>query len=252
MNERLRRALLQRDLSVESLASECAVDVKTVGRWLTTGRVPHARHRQTASKLLDLDQDFLWPEIRQRSPYLAAPTSEIVGTYSDRASVPRDVWIHLLSTATSNIDMLVFSGTFLAQTNPKIAEMLRGQSEAGVSVRLCFGNPKGSAIAFRDQEEGLSGTLSAKVCASLTYFTGLTELPNIGIRLHDTNLYSSIFRYDDQMLVNPHIWGRPASANPVIHIRSTSDDGMYDKYLDSFCRIWSEASPWRRGLDVAS
>ncbi|GEM_PF-1427495 len=30
------------------------------------------------------------------------------------------------------------------------------------------------------------------------------------MRLHSTTLYSSLFRYDDEIMVNPHAYGEPA------------------------------------------
>jgi hypothetical protein len=62
------------------------------------------------------------------------------------------MWLQLLRSATKHIDVLVFSGTFLAQTNPKIATMLIERAASGAKVRLCFGDPTGSAVAIRDKE----------------------------------------------------------------------------------------------------
>ncbi|MGB3438260.1 MAG: hypothetical protein WBA97_05855 [Actinophytocola sp.] len=139
---------------------------------------------------------------------------------------------------------MVFSGTFLAHTNPRIADMLLVRAAAGVQVRLCFGAPSGDAVAHRDAEEGLGGTLGAKIRASLSYFTKLVGDQHCEVRLHDTTLYASVFRYDDDALINPHIWGRPASANPVIHVRRTNDDSMFMKYLDSFDQVWQQSATW--------
>jgi hypothetical protein len=33
------------------------------------------------------------------------------------------------------------------------------------------------------------------------------------MRLQATTLYASLFRYDEEILVNPHAYGAPASAN---------------------------------------
>ncbi|GGS45344.1 hypothetical protein GCM10010270_14020 [Streptomyces violaceus] len=31
--------------------------------------------------------------------------------------------------------------------------------------------------------------------------------PDIGFRLHDSTLYNSVYRAEDEMLVNPHVYG---------------------------------------------
>ncbi|MFJ4203549.1 helix-turn-helix transcriptional regulator [Streptomyces sviceus] len=243
MNERLRSALVQRGITEEDLAELCSVDPKTVGRWLS-GRVPHRRHRFAVAKHLRVDEVYLWPDDRQRPVHLEALRSEIVEVYPNRASVPRDVWISLLLGAVKHIDVLVFSGTFFAQTNPNIARMLQERAQAGVKVRLCFGDPYGEAVAVRGREEGIGDTLAAKIRASLTYYRGLVGAPGCEVRLHDTTLYNSIFRYDDQLLVNPHIWGQPASANPLFQLRRTDGTDWCDRYTESFEAVWNTARLW--------
>lgn len=245
MNERLRGALIQQGLSVEDLAQKIALDEKSVRRWITLGRVPHLRNQRAAAELLGVSTDYLWPDSR-RDGYVGAATahSEIVGTYTDRSTVPRSVWLHLLESASSRIDVLVFSGTFLAQTNPRLPNMLAERAADGVEVRLCFGDPDGSAVALRDQEEGIGGTLGAKIRASLSYFTRLPGIPGCELRLHNATLYASIFRYDGEALINPHLWGRPASANPVLHLRDTGEDPMFGKYVESFEAVWERSRTW--------
>lgn len=246
VNERLRGALIQRDVSIEDVARKCKCDPKTAGRWITKGRVPHRSNRQVICELLGLGEDYLWPEVKANDAYLgSAERPEIVTTYPDRASVPREVWLDLLTSAIDRIDVLVFSGTFLAQTNPRIASMLADRAAAGVQVRLCFGEPAGSAIELRDKEEGIGGTLGAKARASLSYFTELRSVENCAIRLHDTTLYASLFRYDDQLMVNPHILGRPSSANPLLQVRDTDGDGMFKKYMSGFEEAWKGAETWQ-------
>lgn len=43
VNEQLRLAMARGGVTQDALAAACAVDPKTVGRWLT-GRLPHPRH----------------------------------------------------------------------------------------------------------------------------------------------------------------------------------------------------------------
>ncbi|MDT0493150.1 XRE family transcriptional regulator [Streptomyces griseus] len=243
MNERLRSALVQRGLTVDEVAEACAVDPKTASRWIA-GRVPHRRHRWTVANLLRVDETYLWPEAGQRTPRLGATQSELVDTYPNRASVPRDVWMSLLLGAMKQVDVLVFSGTFFAQTNPHIARMLQERAQAGVRVRLCFGDPDGDAVRVRGREEGIGDALAAKIRASLTYYRELVGHPGCEVRLHDTTLYNSIFRYDDHLLINPHIWGQPASANPLLQLRRTTNAEWFERYGESFEAVWSSARPW--------
>lgn len=190
-----------------------------------------------------MDEQFLWPTEDKRPR--EHDGSELIGTYLNRAEVPREQWLSLLTEATEQIDMLVFSGTFIAQTNPRIATMLAAQAAQGVRIRLCFGDPDGTAVVVRGREEGIGDTLAAKVKASLTYYRSLVTEAGCEIRLHDTTLYNSLFRYDQNLLVNPHIWGQPASANPILSLRRVDEHGWFDRYTESFDAIWADAQPWK-------
>ncbi|MFG2184431.1 hypothetical protein [Nocardia iowensis] len=154
------------------------------------------------------------------------------------------MWLSLLREATEQIDVLVFSGTFFVQSNPQVVKMLAERALQGTRIRLCFGDPGGEAVAARGHEEGIGDTLAAKVRASLTYYRPLLSEEGCEVRLHDTTLYNSMFRYDDNLMVNPHIWGQPASANPVFQLRRVDDTGWFDNYTESFDAIWAEAKPW--------
>ncbi|GGU44030.1 XRE family transcriptional regulator [Streptomyces violascens] len=240
MNERLRSVLAQRGVSPESLAETLKVDPKTVGRWLG-GRVPHARHRFGVAQQLRVEESFLWPAPQQPG----GMSSDLVGSYPNRASVPRELWLSLLREAESEISVLVFSGTFFAQSNPHVAKMLAERARDGVRVRLCFGDPTGQAVAVRGREEGIGDTLAAKIRASLTYYRPLLPQAGCEVRLHDTTLYTSLFRYDDTLLVNPHVYGQPASANPLLHLKRADSAGWFDTYADSFNTVWASSRPWR-------
>jgi hypothetical protein len=154
------------------------------------------------------------------------------------------MWLSLLQEAQEQIDVLVFSGTFFAQSNPHVAKMLAERAASCVRVRLCFGNPSGRAVALRGREEGIGDTLAAKIRASLTYYRPLLPEAGCEVRLHDTTLYNSLFRYDDTLMVNPHIFGQPASANPLLHLKRVDVAGWFDNYAQSFEAVWASAQPW--------
>jgi hypothetical protein len=53
----------------------------------------------------------------------------------------------------------------------------------------------------------------------------------VQIRLHSTVLYNSLYRGDDEMLINQHIHGIAAAYAPVLHLRRRADDGVFATYL---------------------
>lgn len=69
------------------------------------------------------------------------------------------------------------------------------------------------------------------------------DLETVEIRLHDTVLYNSIYRADDDLMINSHVYGINAAHAPVLHLCRTASGDMASTYLDSFEHIWSDARP---------
>jgi transcriptional regulator with XRE-family HTH domain len=242
VNERLRATLLRTGVTVEDLASCCGIDPKSVERWISADRLPHRRHRWAAARRLGVDETYLWPAAL--AGRAEAARSELLEVFPSRAAVPRETWLQLLDGAGDHIDVLVFSGTFYAQTQPRIAAQLTVRAAAGAKVRLCFGDPKSEAVAIRGREEGIGDTLGHKIRSSLTYYRPLLDVEGCEVRLHATTLYTSVFRYDDELLANPHAYGEAGSANPVLHLRRLDGAGLFDHYSHSFEHVWATALPW--------
>src|SRR5690606_18184982 len=76
--------------------------------------------------------------------------------------------------------------------------------------------------------------------AVLGYYRRLAGL--VDIRLHDTPLYNSIYRFDDEMIVNMHVYGILAAYTPVMHLRRV-DGAYFNTYLESFERVRASARP---------
>ncbi|MEV6304647.1 XRE family transcriptional regulator, partial [Actinoplanes sp. NPDC051861] len=71
----------------------------------------------------------------------------------------------------------------------------------------------------------------------------LRDIDGIEFRTHRTVLYNSIYRADDQLMVNTHIYSFGAYQAPVLHLRRVAGGGMVTTYQDSFERVWDEATP---------
>lgn len=77
------------------------------------------------------------------------------------------------------------------------------------------------------------------------HYRPLVGTPGIEVRSHGTTLYNSLYRADDQQLVNAHVWGVNAYAAPVWHLRRHETGGMFDTYAESFDAVWTTATPVR-------
>lgn len=131
---------------------------------------------------------------------------------------------------------------FLAE-DAGILRILAGKGRAGVTVRIALGDLDEANVAERGEDEGIGGAMAAKIRNALTLNRSLGAAGNIEIRLHRTVLYNSIYRADDQMLVNQHTYGIPAAQAPVFCPCDADGGEMADLYLDSFERVWTGAAP---------
>lgn len=169
---------------------------------------------------------------------------ETVDMFTERAAVSRESWLSLIGQAHRQIDVLAFAATFFHQLTSKIAIRLLAAADRGAVVRICFAHPESPALAVREAEEVLlePGSLTTKVRTSLSYFRPLVGHDRCEIRLHSATVYASLFRFDDELLANPHVYAAPASANPVIRLRPSS--ALFAAYSASFEATWSAAKAW--------
>ncbi|MEO3820980.1 XRE family transcriptional regulator [Plantactinospora sp. B24E8] len=246
-NERLRDALLKAGLTTFGLAEKLGVNPKTAERWVTLDRAPYPRHRHAIATLLGERETYLWP--KALSPQRAAQVaeSEVVHIYPRRAAVPIDLWRRLIEQATNKVGILAYAGLFLPEQVPTLIRDLKAKAEAGAVVQILLGDPSSEAVARRGAEEGIGNAMAGKVHNVRAFYDKLQKTPNVALRYHETTLYNSIYRFDDEMLVNTHAYGFPAAHAPVLHLRRLFGSDLFDTYADSFDRVWSSGTPEWQG-----
>ncbi|HEU5161340.1 MAG TPA: XRE family transcriptional regulator [Streptosporangiaceae bacterium] len=240
MNESLRRALDAAGLTAVDLASKTGVDPKTAYRWVG-GRVPYARHRRVVATLLNADEKDLWPVIAHRPPNRRAePASEVLNTYPHRWAVPRATWHAFFNQAETQIGILAYAALFLAE-DAGIVRAIGDRAQNGVAIRILLGNPDGPRIRERGEEEGIGTSITAKIHNVLALLRPLLDIDGVELRFHDTVLYNSIYRSDEELLINPHVYGLPAAQAPTLHLHTHQDGSMARMYIESFERVWEIA-----------
>ena len=241
-NERLRALLLERRITPAKLAEAVQVDPKTIERWIVGGRTPYRRHRYDVAAFFGVDESYIWPDALDPDAIVAASESEIIAVYPHRWAVPRDTWGHLFGQAEHEIGILMYAGIFMAE-DAGLKRLLGSKAESGVWVRILLGNPESPHVAERGQAEGIDDAIVAKVRSAIVLFKPLLAIEKVEIRLHGTILYNSIYRADDQLLVNTHVYGMTAARAPVWHLKRVAGGEIAASYLESFERVWESAVP---------
>lgn len=238
-NDRLNSTLQASGYSAATLADELGVDPKTIQRWITRGRTPHRSTAHRAAKLLDVPASWLWPKLDQSDT--GAGNGEVIGFYAHRAQVPKNLWLEALVGARRCIDLVTYAALHLVEDLPETIGLLKHKAANGVRVRIALGDPDSPEIELRGREERMPDGIVGRVRMANAYYAPLIGAPGVQLHLHRTTLYNSIYRYDDQMLVNHHVYGTYGYLAPVLHIRKSDTGDLFDTYARSLELIWSES-----------
>ena len=107
-------------------------------------------------------------------------------------------------------------------------------------------------------EEQLFDAIPARVRMALSYYAPLADVSGVDFRLQSETLYNSIFAYDDEMLINQHVYGMYGYMAPVLHLHRMDGGDFFDMYLRSFDRVWEISPPiqesafWRQRASALS
>ncbi|MCD9144475.1 helix-turn-helix domain-containing protein [Streptomyces albireticuli] len=245
-NERLRAAMVTAGWTCATLAAEVGVDPKTVERWVSIGRTPHRVTAVKTAEKLGEDVQALWPALAHARRARAA-NAELVALYGQRAELSVTAFVDLIAQAREHVDMLVYAAVFLHEAYPGLNDLLRERATKGCAIRVAVGDPNSANIQQRGREERFGDGIESRCRLAAMHYSPIARTPGIAIRQHGTTLYNSLYRADDQMLVNSHVWGVNAYSAPVWHLRRHSKGGMFDTYAESFEAAWATAVPVREG-----
>ncbi|MFC9467703.1 helix-turn-helix transcriptional regulator [Streptomyces coelicoflavus] len=245
-NERLRATMAAGGWTHATLAEATGVDPKSVERWVNLGRVPRRATAMKAAEALSEDVHALWPALRQaRAARAVSP--ELVALYDQRADLPVSVFVDLIAQARERVDILVYAAVFLHEAYPRLNDLLRERAEDGCAVRIALGDADSENVQLRGSEEKFGHGIESRCRLALMHYRPLLGVPGIELRTHGTTLYNSLYRADDQVLVNAHVWGVNAYGAPVWHLRRNADGGIFDTYAESFNAVWATATTVKEG-----
>jgi hypothetical protein len=202
--------------------------------------VPHRPTRHKITALPGVKESNVWPSLT--GDVRPAPDeSELVHPDPSRSAITGAGWEALINGVQEAMDVLVFSGAFLVEQY-NLVPLIRKKAGEGVRFRLLVGDETSPAV-IRALDEGTPGGLEGRIQLMRRYLTDVSGLDGVEVRTHGTVVYNSIYRFDDELLVNGHAPGALAGQSPVMHLKRLPNGQMWQHYMRSFERTWSEATP---------
>ncbi len=246
-NERLRSAIAQAGIDADQLATLVQVDVKSVQRWITGTAVPYPRHRTRIATALGRSEQELWPDATPAPPEPDA-RREILAAYPHSNDLRAPDWRVLLRDATHQVDLLSYSLIDILST-PGVPETLAAKRAAGCRVRVLMADPESVFVTSaavqlgQDEEDYVSrNELQREIELARGYLEALLQRPGIEGYSFLAERYNTILRFDQQMLVTLNLWGAPRTQAPMLHLRRTVDDGLFDQFEAQLEAILQAAS----------
>lgn len=238
-NVPLRSAMLNAQVTNQNLADRCGVDVKTVERWLRDEtRVPHRRHQWAAAEALGVETAVLWPDVI-RNTVKTGPDKEVLTVYPYRSACPKSVWRNLISSARDEIVFAGYTNYFLWLEHPNLAKVLKTKANQGCKIRFLVGDPESEVTRRREETENVPLTVSARIRMTLSEVERLRDVRGVEARFGDEHIAMSVFRFDSEMLVTPHLAKLVGHDSPMLHLRRYQEDGLFDRFAYHASELWS-------------
>src|SRR5258708_77086 len=73
-------------------------------------------------------------------------------------------------------------------------------------------------------------TVSTRIAVTLEQLERLSDVDGIEARFSDRHIALSVFSFDDDMIVTPHLANLAGHESPALHLRRCQDDGIFDRF----------------------
>ncbi|MFD5700890.1 XRE family transcriptional regulator [Streptomyces lasiicapitis] len=190
---------------------------------------------------------MLWPQL-VKDRIKTGNDREIISSYPYRSACPSTVWAELINSATSDIFLAGFTNYFFFTQVPAFAETLRRKTGAGCRVRFLLGHPEGDVTRQREVIEDVTLSVSTRIRITLGELEKLGHLDGLETRFSAAedavnHVSLSVFRFDHEALVTPHLARLVGHDSPLLRLRRQDDGGMFDRFAEHAEELWSRAVP---------
>ncbi|MGD9483316.1 XRE family transcriptional regulator [Streptomyces sp. TRM70308] len=199
------------------------------------------------AEALGVDESMLWPKA-MRAVVKTGPDREVVSVYPYRSACPTSVWAELAHSTERDMILAGYTNYFLWTSLPAFRATLRDRAAQGCRIRFLLGDPSGAVTRQREEVEDVPLTVSTRVRMTLAELEKLGASSGVEARFSSgldaaAHVGLSVFRFDDQMMVTPHLARLVGHDSPLLHLRRAQDDGVFDRFAQSTEELWERGLP---------
>ncbi|MFD7832540.1 DUF5919 domain-containing protein [Kitasatospora sp. NPDC059803] len=194
---------------------------------------------------------MIWPNT-VRANVKTGHDREVFAVYPYRSACPQAVWAQLIAEARSDIFLAGYTNYFVWLEQPALLQTLRRKAESGCRVRFLLGDPDSETTRQREQIEDVALTVSTRIRVTLENLARLSGTEGFEARFSapddgPNHVGLSVFRFDEHALVTPHLARAVGHDSPLMHLRRSGEDGMFDRFAEHVEELWSRGSDIRTG-----
>lgn len=173
---------------------------------------------------------------------------ELVQSYPYRSACPSTVWADLIDSANEELFFAGYTNYFLWTQVPAFADTLRRKAAEGCRVRFLLGDPEGQVTRQREVVEDVALSVSTRIRIALENLDRLGKLDGLETRFSApedaaNHVSLSVFRFDHEALVTPHLARLVGHDSPLLHLRRHGEKGMFERFSEHAEELWQAALP---------
>ncbi|MFD9440017.1 XRE family transcriptional regulator [Streptomyces sp. NPDC060001] len=185
---------------------------------------------------------MLWPKV-VRDRIKTGGDRELVQSYPYRSACPSTVWAELIEDTSEELFLAGYTNYFFWTQIPAFADVLRRKAESGCRVRFLLGDPEGETTRQREAIEDVALSVSTRIRITLGELAKLGPIEGLEARFSApedaTNHVSlSVFQFDSEALVTPHLARLVGHDSPLLHLRKHDDRGMFSRFAEHAEELW--------------
>jgi hypothetical protein len=145
-----------------------------------------------------------------------ARPSDLIAGYPTATDLAAPDWKALMRDATPQIELLGETLNPILGT-PGVTQLLTTEATHGCDIRIL-------------------------ICDPTRHLAPLLAHAGIEIRVLAAPAQYTIHRYDQQLLLTLHLSGQDPDQAPLLHLRCTAPEGLFDLFAEHYDDLWKQGS----------